>query len=64
MQDGDTPLLNAVLGGQTEITALLLEKGADKDAKNQVGHCRCHSIARVHVDGPKGRVHAHSCPPS
>jgi hypothetical protein len=39
-QDGDTPLICAAQNGHTEIAALLLEKGADKDAKTLVGHCR------------------------
>ena len=39
-QDGHTPLILAAENGHTEIAALLLEKGADKDAKNEVGHRR------------------------
>ena len=31
----------------TEIAALLLEKGADKDAQNEVGHCRRRPCLRM-----------------
>ena len=36
LQNGDTPLTLALQNGQTEIAAVLLEKGADKDAKGDV----------------------------
>ena len=39
MQNGHTPLILAARMGRTEIVALLLEKGADKDAKDKVSHC-------------------------
>ena len=38
-QDGRTPLLRAADKGQTEIAKMLLEKGADVEAKdNEVSH--------------------------
>ncbi len=36
---GYTPLIFAAKNGHTEIAALLMEKGADKDAKDNVSHC-------------------------
>ena len=38
LQDGDTPLILALLKGHTQIAALLLDKGADKDAKRNVSN--------------------------
>jgi hypothetical protein len=32
---------------RTEIAAMLLEKGADKDAKHRVDHCRQHPCLRM-----------------
>ncbi len=32
--DGGTPLLNAVISGQAEMAALLLDKGADREARD------------------------------
>ncbi len=46
-QYGNTPLICALQNGHPEIAALLLEKGADKDAKNQVGHCRRRPCVRM-----------------
>ena len=48
-QKGFTALIWAAKTGRIEIVALLLEKGADKDAKNNVSnrrHCPCE---RIHV---------------
>ena len=38
LQNGDTPLILALLKGHTQIAALLLDKGADKDAKRNVSN--------------------------
>ena len=36
LQNGDTPLMNAVFGGLAELVRLLLEAGAEKNAKREV----------------------------
>ena len=49
LQGGHTPLIWAAMNGHAAVAALLLEKGADKDAKNNVSnrrHCPCE---RIHV---------------
>jgi ankyrin repeat protein len=46
-QDGVTPLIVAAINGHTEIVALLLEKGADKNAKSKASHCRCRLCERM-----------------
>ena len=46
-QNGSTPLILALKNGHPEIAALLLEKGADKDAKGQVGHRRRRPCERM-----------------
>lgn len=36
LQDGWTPLMHAAINGRKEVVALLLEKGANKEAKDIV----------------------------
>ena len=46
-QDGDTPLHTAAFSGHLECVRLLLERGADKDAKTKVrAHTRTTAAAR------------------
>ena len=40
VQEGFTLLIRAAQNGQAEIAAMLLETGADKNAKTNVSHCR------------------------
>ena len=49
LQDGDTPLISAAGKGHTDIASMLLDYGADKDAKNNVGD---RPVMHCHKRGP------------
>lgn len=70
--EGDTPLHNAARGGHEDVVRLLVERGADISARNQVWElnaaglangcdelcCRCRCCSnRVAWDGPRRVFH-------
>jgi hypothetical protein len=48
-QDGSTPLHGAAMSGQAECVTLLVQHGADKEAKDKVRCDRLPSHRRCHV---------------
>ena len=60
-QDGSTPLHRAALNGKLEVAALLLDRGADKDAKSKVclsRLCRRDTTEPLSRAGLAGWLHA------